>query len=142
MPFKLIKKTVRGENKLGKFLNKILPYPKIREGIGAIGSGLKLGSPVPERKRVDVESKVNEALATIENSDGVDEAALPELVNRIYDILDDGKENHSRALSPKVSNAITKAVSAVPLIAYIIYAVKTGDFDLTIIWEHLQSIIE
>lgn len=142
MPFRLIKKTIRGDNKLGKVLNKVLPFPKLREGLGAVATGLKIGSPVPERKRVDVEEKVNEALATIEKMDGTDEANLPELVNMVYDILDDGKENHSRELSPKVLKAITKASSALPLIAYIIYAVKTGDFDLSIIWEYIQDIIQ
>lgn len=142
-PFKLIKKTVRGDNKLGKFLNKILPYPKLREGVGAALSGIKLGSPVPEKKRVDVEAKVNEALATMEKADGnTDVNDLPDLVDQIYDILDDGKENHSRALSPKITKAITKATSALPLIAYIIYAIKTGDFDLSIIWEYLQGVIQ
>jgi len=142
MPFKLIKKTIKGDNKLGKILNKVLPFPKLREGLGAVATGLKLGSPVPERKRVDIEEKVNEALATIEKSDGVDEAELPEIVNRLYDILDDGKENHSRELSPGVRKAITKGMSALPLVAYLIYAIKTGDFDLTIIWEYIQGILQ
>lgn len=128
-PFKLIRKTIKGETTVGRVANKVLPFPKVRDALGAAIKGTKQGLPVPEFEEANLEEKVKTVKRKVEDADGK-EIDPAQLVNDIYDILDDGKINDTRALSLKTRKYITKAFSALPIVAYIIYAVISGDFSL------------
>jgi len=140
MPKSLLKKTVKGENFLGRTLNKVLPFPKAREAVGAAIHGTKRGLPVPEFDDADREAAADEALKKVtENPNNLKRDELIKVIYQVRDILDNGKADGSaNALNPKTRVVIEKAFSALPLIAYLVYAISTGDFSLSALIELFQ----
>lgn len=103
--------------------------PKTKEAVGAALRGVKQGMLMPEMQASNREEAMANARAMLRNLDGsTDEATINEVVNTVYDLLDDGLKNQSRELPEKTRKRITKAFSALPVLGYLIYAVTTGDF--------------
>lgn len=93
--------------------------------------GLKLGSPLPEFKQPWKEEKETQALQLLEKAQELEPEQAKKLIQDAYDLLDDGKINKSRVLPAKTAKRIQQVASVVPTAAYIIYAIITGDFDLS-----------
>lgn len=131
--FRKIKDTVKGDTKVGSVLHEVLPMKKTREAVGAAILGIKKASPLPELKDPKVRSEVEEAVGKIksQNLEGLDSQQLLNIIYQVRDILDDGKQNQSiERLSLKVRKLIIQSFSALPLIAYIIYGITTGEWNL------------
>lgn len=150
--FKQIARTIQGKTKVGKALHQILPAKTARSLIGEAILGLKKASPLPEFKDPAVRESVTEASSRLEklvgNGDSLDQATqlqdveqgeLLSTIQEVRDILDDGKMNNSQDdLSPRVKKIIQQAFSAIPLVAYLVYGITTGDFTFSGFLEYVQ----
>lgn len=107
--------------------------PKLRQSALAAVKGVKQGLPVPEFEESMLQEKIALALDKIEQADGeeISEEELIGIINYVYDMLDDGKRNYSRAISPRMRRIITIVFSFLPVTVYAIYALTTGDFSLS-----------
>lgn len=142
--------TIRGENKVGQLLNKVLPAQKIREGLGAAVLGIKDVAPVTMAKEAKTTAKAQKLKKSLQakgvvTSAGDEQRKREEIAERIkaldpeditdllyqgYDLVDDGRLNKSAdQLSPELKLKIRLGVSALA-VAYGIYALITGDFTL------------
>lgn len=142
--FQQIARTVQGKTKVGRILHQALPAKKLRSVVGEALLGLKKSSPLPETKDASVRQAVTEADRKLSEITGegdtlakavkLKDTSGGELIDKIQevrDILDDGKLNDSPDdLSPRAKTIIQQSFSALPLVAYLIYGISTGDFSL------------
>lgn len=128
--FKKIWETVEGKTKVGKVLHEVLPFKKTRSVAGSIITGTKKASPLPEVKDLAVRETVTEADKQLSEISTTDSHVMKK-VNEVRDILDDGKLNESHDdLSARTKKLITQASSALPLLAYLIYVIRTGNWSI------------
>ncbi|MEX1120861.1 MAG: hypothetical protein WED82_01920 [Balneolales bacterium] len=129
--------TVRGDNKIGKGLNKVLPAKKLREGIGEVVLGAKDALPVPQKKDSDTRRRLEQAKRVIqekkvtkEDIKSLDPESLQGMAYQLMDLVDDGRLNKSAdELSPELKFKIRLGSSGL-VVVYILYAVITGDYTL------------
>lgn len=150
--FKQIGRTIEGKTKVGKILHQALPAKKLRSAVGQAVLGIKKASPLPEFKDSAVRESINKADSRLRSLTGdgdkldqatqlrdVDEEAVLNVINEVRDILDDGKMNESTDdLSPRTKKIIQQVFSAIPLLAYLAYAISTGDFSLGGFLDYVQ----
>lgn len=106
-------------------------FAKSKEAIEAILKGMKLGAPLPEFKQPYEQEKRLRALRILEQIQDAEPSQIKRLVQDAYDLLDDAKINKSRQLPDKTVKIITQVASVLPVAAYLIYAIITGDFDVS-----------
>lgn len=136
--FQQIGRTIEGKTKVGKLLHQALPAKKLRSAVGSAILGIKKSSPLPEFKDSAVRESINLADGKLSEINVSDENIMNK-VNEIRDILDDGKMNDSPDdLSPKTKKLIQQISSAIPLVAYIIYVITTGNWSLTGFLEYIR----
>lgn len=136
--FKKIGQTIQGKTKVGKILHQALPAKKLRSAVGSAILGIKKSSPLPEFKDSAVRESINLADGKLSEINVSDENIMNK-VNEIRDILDDGKMNESADdLKPKTKKIIQQVFSALPLVAYLVYGVTSGDFSLSGFFEYVQ----
>lgn len=136
--FQQIGRTIQGKTKVGKVLHQALPAKKLRSTVGEAILGIKKASPLPEFKDAAVRESVTEADKELSQISTSEEHVMSK-INQVRDILDDGKLNDSADdLSPKTKKIIQQVFSAVPLVAYIVYGITTGDFTLSGFLEYVQ----
>lgn len=152
--FKEIAKTIQGKNNVGRFLHQLLPAKKLRSAVGEAILGIKKATPLPEFKdpavRESVTLAVRELNGVVGTGDRLSQATeardltedqLVDKINKIRDILDDGRMNESiDDLAPRTKKIIQQVFSALPLVAYLIYAITTGDFSLTGFLDYVQML--
>ena len=117
----------------GLALHQVLPFKKVRSAVGAGILGIKKASPLPEVKDLEAREKITDVVKDIDghNVEGMDSSQLISLIRKYRDILDDGKINNSPDdLSPKTKKLITQIFSALPILAYCIYGITTGEWNL------------
>lgn len=132
--------TIRGDNKLGSALNKILPAQGIREALGEIVLGAKDVAPIPQAKDAEIRSKAEKLKRQYQQKHLTDKAGLAKRLKSLspqeiaevvyigYDLVDDGKLNKSAdRLSPEAKKLIRLGTSLL-IAGYAIYALLTGDF--------------
>jgi hypothetical protein len=132
-----VEDTVRGDNALGQKLNKVLPAKALREGVGAAVLGVKDAVPLPQiadsgkQEKIErVKRIIQEKNITKEDVKSLDPEELQAMTYQLFDLVDDGRLNKSAdALSAETKLKIRLGVSF-GTIAYIIYAVTTGDYAL------------
>ena len=138
----LIDDTVRGENALGRGLNKVLPAQKLREGLGSAVLGIKDVSPLPQAKDARIRKGAEHLKRSLQEKGltrreeiahrikNLDPQEVSDLVYQAYDLVDDGRLNKSAdQLPPELKLKIRLGTSAL-VIAYAVYALITGDFTL------------
>ncbi len=102
-----IVRTFLGKNSEGKKLNKVLPFRKQREFIGAAIRGIADVSPVPNAKDASVREKLEKIYAITRKLqlDTVQGKAV-EAIGQIHDLVDDGQLNDSAELSPETRKKV------------------------------------
>jgi len=147
--FKKIGRLLSGRKGIFKKIGRI--FPKHVRAAGqvatAIIQGIKAVSPFPEHKAETLKNDVRnvvEITKTLQSTMHMGklsdkEQFIEQSVNRIRDILDDGRINNSEdPLSQRAKSAISLTVQFLPLVAYVIYAIHTGDWNLHNIMHLLQ----
>ena len=132
-----IEDTLRGDNRLGKKLNRVLPAKGIREVAGAILLGAKdviawpqIGDAKTKRATDEIKGMVQKRNITKKDIKHLDVKTLLNFTYRMYDLVDDGRLNKSAdALSPEFKFKI-RISSSVIVIVGIVYAVATGEHGL------------
>lgn len=128
-----VEDTVRGDNELGKKLNKVLPAKGAREVLGAAVLGAKDVVPLLQIEDATTQTKVDrvkriiqEKNITKEDVKSLDPEELQAMTYQLFDLVDDGRLNKSAdSLSPEMKMYIRLGVS-VAVIAFILYAVLSG----------------
>lgn len=152
--FQQIGRTIEGKTKLGKIAHEALPFKKTRSIVGNALLGIKKASPLPETKDPAVREAITIAdeelakltgegdeLDQVTNLQDSDQADIVRTIRKVRDVLDDGKLNNSAGeLSPKTRKIIVQSFSALPLLAYLGYAITTGDFSVSGFLSILSSV--
>lgn len=144
--FKKIWHTIEGKTKVGGILHEVLPFKKTRSAIGSVISGVKKATPLPEVKDLAVRETVNEVDTKLgdlaleaNNHDQIDSGELISKINEVRDVLDDGKMNDSPDdLKPGTKKLITQITSAIPLLTYIVYVIRTGNWSIDGFFQYIK----